>query len=412
VRKRDDIDIKCLRCHRPFILSIFLKKPTDSIYDEKEQNRLKYLSQNEKLKETVPIFEQFLSWWFKMEFLPFKNRLIDAYFLLLISISPFLFIQFSQIGSYSIFRDFPFIVLFILIGILIYVFYIFNEQFHRSLNLSELPLNLSEEYKKSRAGHLFESWIIKDRIYDFRDIPFLNKKIHRATANGIIFAFVYLCLYSLLVLGLHKNLFFEQIGFNSLMAISYLVFWLIVCFILGNIMVLTLRTASTVFRIFEKIPVKIDIYKKIGGFDSIINLCNLIICQISILFLIAVVWVIGLVNINFLKIDYNGFLRDPVGIALICVIIILMLWLYVRPMLMVIKKYQQAKRDYLDKLGSTLKSFHSSDSEKNNNEEFQKTQYDYDHVNKLPDWPTNITINLIISMAIPIVSWLISYISH
>jgi hypothetical protein len=411
VRKKDEIDVKCRNCNNIFLLTIYLKEPINPIYDEKEQNRLKYLSQNEELQKSVPIFERFLSWWFRKEFFPFKNRLIDTYILLLLSLIPFLVIQYVQTGSYSIFKDIPFILLFLLFGILIYLFNLFNEQFHKTLNISELPLNLSEEYIKSRFGQLFENWIIKDSIYDFWDSPISNKKIHHATAYGIILATGYLIFYSLLVLGFHKNLFLGQLNFDFTMAICYLIFWVIVCFILGNILFLLLSTASTVFRIFEKIPAKINLYKKIGGFDSVINLCNLIIFQISIISLIAVVWIFGLVNIHFLEIDYGAFLREPIGIVLLCILIILMLWLYVMPILMVIKKYRQAKNDYLNELASKLESYIPSKFECDTGE-LQKIQFDYNRVNSLPDWPTNIKINLIISLAIPIIGWIINYLNH
>lgn len=196
-----------------------------------------------------------------------------------------------------------------------------------------------------------------------------------------------------------------------MMAICYLLFWLVVCFILGNITFLLLSTSSIVFRVFEKIPAKINIYKKTGGFDSIINLCNLIIFQISIISLIAVVWIFGLVNIKFLEINYAAFLADPVGLVLLGVIIILMLWLYVMPMLMVIEKYQHAKYDCLNKIGSKLESYVPSTYECDTGR-LQKIQFDFNRVISLPDWPTNIRINLIVSLAIPIVSWIINFIIH
>ncbi len=411
VKKRDEIEVKCLHCSNTFLLAVFLRETTDPIYDEREQKHLKYLSENEELKDTIPIFERFLSWWFKKEFFPFKNKLFDSCILLLLPLLPFLIIQYYQMGSYAIFRDVPFIVLFLLFGILVYLFNSFNEQFHKTLNVSELPLNLSEEYKKSRFGRLFESWIIKDSIYDFWPIPFSNKKIHHATAYGIILAVGYLFFYSLLVLVFHKNLFLGLTNFSYMMAICYLLFWLVVCFILGNITFLLLSTSSIVFRVFEKIPAKINIYKKTGGFDSIINLCNLIIFQISIISLIAVVWIFGLVNIKFLEINYAAFLADPVGLVLLGVIIILMLWLYVMPMLMVIEKYQHAKYDCLNKIGSKLESYVPSTYECDTGR-LQKIQFDFNRVISLPDWPTNIRINLIVSLAIPIVSWIINFIIH
>jgi hypothetical protein len=411
VRKKDELEINCPHCHNFFVLAVFLKSPTDPIYDEKEQNSLKFLSQTDELETTIPIFERFLSWYFKKEFFPFKNRLFDTYILLILPFLPFLIIQHFQTGSFSILKDVPFIFLFLLIGILIFLYNIFNEQFHTSLNISELPLDISDEYKKSRFGHLFEKRIIKDSIYDFWDIPFSNKKIHHSTAYGIILALGYLFFYWILVFVAQKNLFFGQAESTFLTAISYLGFWLIVCFILGNIVFLIQSSASIIFRIFEKIPVKISLYKKSGGFSSIIDLCNLIIFQISIISLIAITWIIGLVHIHFLTIDFGAFLREPIGIVLLGIIVILMLWLYVMPIVMIFKKYQRAKNDCITEIATKLASYSPSKYDCDTGE-LQKMQFDFNRANSLPDWPTNIRINLIISMAIPIVSWLINFLTN
>jgi len=196
--------------------------------------------------------------------------------------------------------------------------------------------------------------------------------------------------------------------FNFILSLSYLPFWLFVCFILGNVIVILQQTSSYVSVIFENIPVKIEIYKKNGGFDSIINLCNLIIFQISTICLIAIVWLSGLINIKILELDINAFLREPISIVLLIVIIVLMLWLYFMPMLVVIKKYQQMKNEYIEKVGTELKMYHPSSYECNVGE-LQKIQFEYNLVNSLPDWPTNIRINLIISLAIPIISWALTY---
>jgi hypothetical protein len=268
-------------------------------------------------------------------------------------------------------------------------------------------LDLYVNYKKNRFGHLFEVWKIKDSIYDFWTIPIINKKVHHATAYGLIAATFYLFLYTQLVLIFHKNLFIGQSDFNFLLAISYLPLWLVICFILGNILFLLLNTAAVVSELFEKIPAKIDILKNDGGFEAIITLCNLIIFQVLILGVIAIVWLMGLIKIKFLEIDVNAFLREPVGLVLIAIIIVLMLWLYIMPMLIIVKKFQKAKSDYIDELGDKIESFYPSTYECNISE-LQNFQFKYNRAISLPDWPIKIKIGLIISVITPIASWIIA----
>ena len=403
-RKIEDKDIRCSNCKKIFSLIVFLKNESDPIYCDSFKERMQFLlGKEEEINQKNPLLERFLNWWYSLKILPFKSRLFDSYFLLALPLFLFLVIQHSQTGTYGILSDIPFILLFILIGLLIYLFNSFNEQFHEALDISELPLDLSDNYKKSRFGQLFEVWKIKDSIYNFWSIP-IFKKVHHATVYGFIVATGYFLFYWLLVLNLHKNLFIGQSDFNFLLAIGYLPYWLIVCFILGNILCLLLGTATVISEIFENLPVKIEILKKNGGFDSIINLCNLIIFQILIIGLIAVVWLYGLISIKFIDIDFSAFLREPIGIVLIVIIVIFMLSMYIMPMLLIVKKYQQVKKDYINDLGSKINSYYPSTYECNVGE-LQNLQFKYNLAISLPDWPTKIKISLIISLIIPIISW-------
>jgi hypothetical protein len=395
-------EIQCSNCKQFFSLTIFLKNETDPQYDDQFKNRMKFLSEKEELIETIPILERFLNWWFK-GILPFKNRLFDSYFLLFLPLILFLIIP----SSIEIFKDIPFLMLFVLFGLLIYFFNSFNEQFHKTLNISELPLDLNDNYKQSRFGHLFEVWKIKDTIYDFWTIPILNKKVHHATAYGVLTAIIYFIFYTLLVLIFHKNLFIGQSNFNFLLAIGYLPYWLIICFILGNILFLLLSTATVISELFEILPVKFDIMKNYGGFDSIVDLCNLIIFQISIIGIIAVVWIYGLITIKFIEINIPAFLSDPVGLFLILIILIFMLWMYIRPMLIIVKKYQKIRKDYIETLGNKINSFNPSTREYNFGELFN-LQFKYNLAVSLPDWPTKIKIKVIIALIVPIISLIIT----
>jgi hypothetical protein len=147
-----------------------------------------------------------------------------------------------------------------------------------------------------------------------------------------------------------------------------------------------------------------EILKKNGGFDSIINLCNLIIFQILIIGIIAVVWLYGLISIKFIEIDFTTFLREPMGIVLIVLIVIFMLSMYIMPMLLIVKKYQQVKKDYINDLGAKINSYYPSTYECNVGE-LQNLQFKYNLAISLPDWPTKIKISIIISLIVPIISW-------
>nr|WP_321351813.1 hypothetical protein [uncultured Methanoregula sp.] len=407
IQKRiEDKDICCLNCKKSFSLIIFLKKEDDPIYSDNLKERIQFLLGRERINQKMLLLERFLNWWYNLKILPFKSRLFDSYFLLALPLFLFLVIQYNQTRTFGILGDIPFMLLFILIGLLIYSFNLFNMQFHEALDISELPLDLSDNYKKSRFGQLFEIWKIKDPIYNFWSIPFF-KNVHHATVYGFICATGYLFFYWLLVLISHKNLFIGQSEFNFVLAIGYLPYWLIVCFILGNILCLLLGTASVISEIFENLPVKIEILKCNGGFDSIINLCNLIIFQILIIGIIAVVWLYGLISIKFIEIDFSAFLREPIGLVLIVLIIIFMLSMYIMPMLLIVKKYQQAKKDYINKLGIKINSYYPSTYECNVGE-LQNLQFKYNLAISLPDWPTKFKISLIISLIVPIISWILT----
>ncbi len=405
IKKIDEKEIQCIGCKNVFSTSLFLQDASSPLYDERMKNRINFLLEKEDLLQYPPFFERFLGGLFNR--IASNNNFFKAYLILALPVLLILGLQSAETGTTGLLYDPSFDLLFLLFGALIYIFDIFNQQFHRSFNISELPFMISENYKKSRYGKLFEAWKIKDSIYDFWRIPFSNKRIHHATAYGLLLALAYSFFYTLLVLLPHRNLFVGIPNFDFTLSIIYMIYWMIVCFIFGNILYLLFNTAPIITKLFSNIPVKIDIFKKFGGFNSIFSLCNMIILQVILIVTIGVVWLFGLTSSQFLKIEYNAFIQQPLPLILLIIMFIFWVAVYVTPPLIIAKKYQNAIEDYIDKLGMEIKAYYPHTYECNVGE-LQDLEFRYNLAKSLPDWPSKINIRVIIAYLVPIVSLIVA----
>lgn len=400
-----EITFLCEQCHNNFSLLFFKRNPDDPIYRNDVKNYIDSLMERKQIEKRIPLFERFLKGIFNLDFFDMKSRLFGAY--LLISAPLVIFLVFQQLLLHSIsltFKDYPFLIFFLLFGLLVYLFGLFIDQYHSALNATNLPLLLGEQYKKSPYFHVFEEWRINFFNYGYHSIPFTRYSISHPSFIGLISSVFYL-----IFVGVFLNLGIPIVKssipqYDFVLSVGYLPFWLFFLFFFGYISTMLLHTSGFLVHLSENTPLEFNPLKKNAGFDSLGKISGLIILQISILGSMFIILLYDLWRMGFLLVDFVQILNEPSVIILGLIMIIILTWIYIVPLFKIIKKYQTLKNQYLDNIRKQIECLNMCSYYGNRIADINLAVFKYDKANSLPDWPLPIQINIIISLVISLVS--------
>jgi hypothetical protein len=402
-------DIRCINCGNIFSVFLFRRNPDDPIYDCQVKKYFDSLVERKQIEEKIPLFEKFIKWYFAhYDIFEIKSRLFAAYILILATLAIFLSSQFLLQGSLSItFEDYPFLVFFVLYGLLVYLFSIYIDQYHFSLNATDLPLMLSDEYRKSSYFKVFEEWRINFFNYAYHKIPFTRYSISHPSFSGLLTAVFYLTFVIILIFTVPKSLIQTGLPDNNLiLSLAYLPFWVFFSFIFFYIFAMLLHTSGFLVHMSENTPFIFNPLKKNAGFDSLMKLWSLIILQISIMGSLLIVLFYDLWRMNIVQINIEAMLRESWGIVLGLILVILLMWFFIVPLIALTKKYQKLKYEYLEKIRKQIESSNMCSSYENEKEDTTLLRFKFDKANSLPDWPLPVRINILLSLVIPLLSLL------
>lgn len=399
--------IQCTHCGNQFSILIFTRNLNDSIYDNNVKNFLNTLLEHKKLDRLTPRFENFIKWILNIDFFDMRNRLFVAYLVILVPLLFFIVFQQFFLGSISLtLNDYPFLFFFIFFGLLFYLFGIFIDQYHSTFCIDNLPLLLSEKYRNSPSYEVFEEWKIHFFNYDYLKIPYTRLAISHPTFMGLLASGFYLILFTIyLNIGLpivHSSL--ENL--NIILSISYLPFWLFFLFSFGYISSMLLHTSDFIVHLSENTPLEFNPLKKNAGFDFLIKICSLIILQITIIGLLFTILIFDLWRMGFLQIQSQQMLNEPWGILIGIFIIIILMWIYIHPLIILIKRYQKLKNDYLEKIRKEIESDKVCSYYENQKSDNTLLLFKFNKANSLADWPLPIKVSLLISVSVSLLSLL------
>jgi hypothetical protein len=292
----------------------------------------------------------------------------------------------------------------------LYLFGLFIDQYHSTLNATNLPLLLSEQYRNSPNFEVFEEWRINFFNYGYHKIPFTRHTISHPTLIGVLssgFYLIFIGLFLSIGMPIVKSGFSQ---YDIALSIGYLPFWLFFLFFFGYISTMLLHTSGFLVHLSENTPLEFNPLKKNAGFDSLIKISGLIILQISILGSLFSILIYDLWRMGFLQINSAEMLNEPWGIILGLFLIILVTWIYIIPLIALTKKYQKLKNEYLETTRKQIESLNMCSYYESQAVDNKLLLFKYDKANSLPDWPLPIKVNIIISLGISFFSLFVALI--
>jgi len=211
------------------------------------------------------------------------------------------------------------------------------------LNATDLPLLLSEQYRNSSNFKVFGEWRINFFNYGYHKIPFTKHSISHQTYIGLLGSGFYL-IFAALFLYIGKPIVQSSFSqYDFILSIGYLPFWLFFWFFFWYAFVMLLHTSGFLVHLSENTPLEFNPLKKNAGYDALIKFCGLIILQISIMGSLLIILFYDLWRMKFLQIDTVAMSKEPWGIVLGLILIILITWQFIIPLIALTKKYQKLK---------------------------------------------------------------------